>query len=49
VGTAIEESLDLLADHPGGGTRHVGLRVAAIGLAAAVGAVLVLGHGLVLP
>jgi eukaryotic-like serine/threonine-protein kinase len=49
VGTAIEDSLDLLADHPGGGTRHVGLRVAAIGLAAAVGAVLVLGHGLVLP
>jgi serine/threonine protein kinase len=49
VGTAIEDSLDLLADHPAGGTRHVGLRVAAIGLAAAVGAVLVLGHGLVLP
>jgi eukaryotic-like serine/threonine-protein kinase len=49
VGTAIEDSLDLLADHPGGRTRHVGLRVAAIGLAAAVGAVLVLGHGLVLP
>jgi hypothetical protein len=49
VGTAIEDSLDLLADHPGTGTRHVGLRVAVLGLAAAVGAVLVLGHGLVLP
>jgi serine/threonine protein kinase len=49
VGTAIEDSLDLLADHPAGRTRHVGLRVAAIGLAAVVGAVLVLGHGLVLP
>jgi eukaryotic-like serine/threonine-protein kinase len=49
VGTAIEDSLDQLADHPGAGTRHVGLRVAVIGLAAAVGAVLVLGHGLVLP
>jgi eukaryotic-like serine/threonine-protein kinase len=49
VGTAIEDSLDLLADHRAARTRHVGLRVAAIGLAAAVGAVLVLGHGLVLP
>jgi serine/threonine protein kinase len=49
VGTAIEDSLDLLAEHPAGRTRHVGLRVAAIGVAAAVGAVLVLGHGLVLP
>ncbi len=39
----------MIDSHPGGGTRHVGLRVAAIGLAAAVGAVLVLGHGLVLP
>ncbi len=49
MGGAIEDSLDLLADHPAGGTRHVGLRVAALGLAAAVGAILVLGHGLVLP
>ena len=49
VGTAIEDSLDLLADHPAAGTRHVGLRLAVLGLAAAVGAVLVLGHGLVLP
>lgn len=49
VGTAIEDSLDLLADHHVAGTRHVGLRLAVLGLAAAVGAVLVLGHGLVLP
>ncbi|HWH20997.1 MAG TPA: serine/threonine-protein kinase [Solirubrobacterales bacterium] len=49
VGTAIEDSLDLLADHPVTGSRRVGLRLAAIGVAAAVGAVLVLGHGLVLP
>lgn len=49
VGTAIEDSLDLLADHPAARTRHVGLRLAVLGLAAAVGAVLVLGHGLVLP
>jgi serine/threonine protein kinase len=49
LGTAIEESLDSLADHAAGGSRHVGLRLAAIGFVAAVGAVLVLGHGLVLP
>jgi eukaryotic-like serine/threonine-protein kinase len=49
VGTAIEDSLDLLADHPAARTRHVGLRLTVLGLAAAVGAVLVLGHGLVLP
>lgn len=49
VGTAIEDSLDLLADDHAAGTRHVGLRLAVLGLAAAVGAVLVLGHGLVLP
>lgn len=49
VGTAIEDSLDLLADHHAASTRHVGLRLAVLGAAAAVGAVLVLGHGLVLP
>ncbi len=49
LGTAIEDSLDLLADETGHGTRHVGLRLAAFGLAATVGAVIVLGHGLVLP
>jgi ferric-dicitrate binding protein FerR (iron transport regulator) len=49
LGTAIEESLDHLADHPGSGSRHVGLRLGAIAAAAALGAVLVLGHGLALP
>jgi eukaryotic-like serine/threonine-protein kinase len=49
LGGAIEDSLDLLADHPGSGSRHIGLRLGALGLAAAVGALLVLGHGLVLP
>ncbi|MBS1883663.1 MAG: serine/threonine protein kinase [Actinobacteria bacterium] len=48
LGTAIEDSLDQLAEHPGGGSRHLGLRLGAIGLAAAVGALIVLGHGLVI-
>ncbi len=49
LGEAIEDSLELLADHVASPTRHVGLRLAALGAAAALGAVLVLGHGLVLP
>jgi serine/threonine protein kinase len=49
LGAAIEDSLDGLADHPHPGTSHIGLRLGAIGLAGAVGALLVLGHGLVLP
>jgi len=49
LGAAIEDSLDLLADDTGSANRHVGLRLAAIGLVAAVGAIVVLGHGLVLP
>jgi serine/threonine protein kinase len=49
LGTAIEESLDDLADHQHPGTSHIGLRLGAIGLAAAVGALLVFGHGLLLP
>ncbi|MBS1863701.1 MAG: serine/threonine protein kinase [Actinobacteria bacterium] len=49
LGTAIEDSLDQLAEHPAGGSRHLGLRLGAIGLAGAVGALIVLGHGLVLP
>jgi eukaryotic-like serine/threonine-protein kinase len=49
LGTAIEESLDGLADHSRSGTSHIGLRLGAIGIAAAVGALLVFGHGLVLP
>jgi serine/threonine protein kinase len=49
LGTAIEDSLDSLADHRQSAHRHVGLRLGAIGLATAIGALLVLGHGLVLP
>jgi eukaryotic-like serine/threonine-protein kinase len=49
LGGAIEDSLEDLADHSGGTVRHVGLRLGVIGIAAAVGAILVLGHGLVLP
>jgi serine/threonine protein kinase len=49
LGTAIEESLDGLAEHPHSGTSHIGLRLGAIGIAAAIGAFLVLGHGLFLP
>jgi serine/threonine protein kinase len=49
LGTAIEEALDQLADDPHSGRPHIGLRLGAIGIAAAVGALLVFGHGLVLP
>ncbi len=49
LGTAIEDSLELLADHPHARSSHIGLRLGAIGVAAAIGALLVLGHGLVLP
>jgi serine/threonine protein kinase len=49
LGMAIEESLDQLTDHSQGHSRHVGLRLGALGIAAAIGALLVLGHGLVLP
>jgi serine/threonine protein kinase len=49
LGTAIEESLDELADHASAERRRVDLRLGAIAVAAALGAVVVLGHGLVLP
>jgi serine/threonine protein kinase len=49
LGTAIEDSLDLLADHAHAAPRHLGLRLAAIGAVAVLGTVLALGHGLVLP
>jgi serine/threonine protein kinase len=49
LGEAIEDSLDTLADHPAAGARHVGLRLGALALAGAAGALVVLGHGLVLP
>lgn len=49
LGTAIEDSLDLLADQTAAAPRHVGLRLAAIGAVAVLGTVLALGHGLALP
>jgi serine/threonine protein kinase len=49
LGGTIEDSLDELADHAPSTSRRVGLRLGALGIAAAIGALLVLGHGLVLP
>ncbi len=49
LGTAIEDSLDLLADDTRAPRGHLGSRLAALGLAAALGAWLALGHGVVLP
>jgi serine/threonine-protein kinase len=49
LGTAIEDSLDELAEHRGHGGGPVGLRLGAIAAAAALGAWLALGHGVLLP
>jgi len=49
LGMAIEDSLDDLAEGTPSTSRRVGLRLGVLGIAAAVGALLVLGHGLVLP
>jgi hypothetical protein len=49
LGTAIEDSLDLLADDAGIPCGRFGSRFAALGFAAALGAWLALGHGPVLP
>jgi eukaryotic-like serine/threonine-protein kinase len=50
LGTAIEDSLELLADHPRTSPRgHLGTRLGALALAAALGAWLALGHGILLP
>jgi hypothetical protein len=49
LGTAIEDSLDLLPDHTRSGNRHLGSRLGALALATAVGAWLALGHGILLP
>jgi serine/threonine protein kinase len=49
LGMAIEDSLEQLADHPRGFHRHLGPRLAALGLAAAFGAWLAVGHGAFLP
>jgi len=49
LGAAIEDSLDLLTDELPHARPHAGLRVGAVALAAALGAWLALGHGIVLP
>jgi eukaryotic-like serine/threonine-protein kinase len=49
LGTAIEDSLDLLADQTRPSRTHVGARLGALALAAALGAWLALGHGILLP
>jgi hypothetical protein len=49
LGTAIEDSLDLLADQTRTTRGHLGPRLGALALAAALGAWLALGHGILLP
>lgn len=50
LGTAIEGSLELLAERPRVAQRgHLGARLGALALAAALGAWLALGHGILLP
>jgi eukaryotic-like serine/threonine-protein kinase len=49
LGGAIESSLDHLADQPPRSERALSLRLGAIGLAAALGAWLAVGHGVLLP
>jgi len=49
LGTAIEDSLDLLAEHRTGRTPSLRLRMTAIALATVLGAWLATGHGLLLP
>jgi serine/threonine protein kinase len=49
LGTAIEDSLDLLAEHPRHAPRAVGMRLSAAAAAAALGAWLAIGHGALLP
>jgi eukaryotic-like serine/threonine-protein kinase len=49
LGTAIEDSLDLLADHPRHTSRALGMRLGAAACAAALGAWLAVGHGALLP
>jgi serine/threonine protein kinase len=49
LGGTIEASLDRLADQPPRSERTLSLRLGAIGLAAALGAWLAVGHGVLLP
>ena len=49
LGTTIERSLDLLAEHPRHSGRWLPIRIGAIAAAAALGAWLAVGHGALLP
>jgi serine/threonine-protein kinase len=49
LGTAIEDSLDLLAEHPRHAPRAMGMRLGAAAAAAGVGAWLAVGHGTLFP
>jgi serine/threonine protein kinase len=49
LGGAIESSLDRLAENPPRGERSLSLRLGAVALAAALGAWLAVGHGVLLP
>ena len=49
LGTAIEDSLDLLADHPRHTSRALGMRLGVAACAATLGAWLAIGHGALLP
>ena len=49
LGTAIEESLDLLAEHPPHTSRPLALRFGVAAAAATLGAWLAVGHGALLP
>jgi eukaryotic-like serine/threonine-protein kinase len=49
LGTAIEDSLDQLAEQPATVSKPLGMRLAALGAAAALGLWLAAGHGALLP
>ena len=49
LGTAIEESLDLLAEHPPNTSRPLAMRCGVAAVAATLGAWLAVGHGALLP
>ena len=49
LGTAIEDSLGLLAEHPRHAPRPLGMRLGAAAAAASFGAWLAIGHGVLLP
>ncbi|HKT82965.1 MAG TPA: hypothetical protein VJQ84_03925, partial [Solirubrobacterales bacterium] len=49
LGETIEDSLDRLAEHLPRSERSLSLRLGALALAAAIGAWLAIGHGVLLP